>query len=133
MAFVHLPAAHREGGISRFALIDHDGYYPAAQVAAKFTLPVISGIGETESMDDRRARIHRVLEMLKEIGPLGKDVSEIDVADPNNLIVAEHVEGSVVNLMLGDENYAERMQNFLDELRRDQGEAARTRPRSICV
>jgi hypothetical protein len=35
------------------------------------------------------------------------------VADPNNLIVAEHVHNRVVNLMLGDENYAEKLQNFL--------------------
>ncbi len=32
---------------------------------------------------------------------------------PNNLIVAEHVDDGVVNLMLGDENYSERLQNFL--------------------
>ena len=73
----------------------------ARRVAAKFTLPVLTGFSETESIENRRARVHRVLEMLKEIGPLGKDVSEVDVSDPNNLIVSEHVEGTVVKLMLG--------------------------------
>jgi hypothetical protein len=51
--------------------------------------------------------------MLKEIGPLAAQISEINVADPNDLIVAEHMGDRVVNLMLGEENYSERMQNFL--------------------
>jgi cell division protein FtsQ len=112
VAFVHLRATER-GGVSRFALIDGEGVILRPRVPAKFTLPVITGIGETEGVDDRRARVHRVLGMLKEIGSLGKEISEINVSDPNNLVVAEHVEGSVVNLMLGDENYTERLQNFL--------------------
>jgi cell division protein FtsQ len=112
VAFLHLRPATR-GGISRFVLIDSDGFILRPKVAAKFTLPVLTGISETESIENRRARVRRVLEMLKEIGPLGKDVSEVDVSDPNNLTVSEHVEGTVVKLMLGDENYAERMQNFL--------------------
>jgi cell division protein FtsQ len=112
VAFLHIRPATR-GGISRFVLIDGDGFILRPKVAAKFTLPVLTGFSETESIENRRARVHRVLDMLKEIGPLGKDVSEVDVADPNNLIVSEHVEGTVVKLMLGDENYAERIQNFL--------------------
>jgi hypothetical protein len=55
----------------------------------------------------------RALEMLNEIGPLGAKVSEVDVSDPNNLVVAEHVGNDVVNLMVGEENYAERLRNFL--------------------
>jgi hypothetical protein len=51
--------------------------------------------------------------MLKEIGPLAGQISEVDVADPNNLIVAEHVGESVLDLMIGDDNYTERLQSFL--------------------
>jgi hypothetical protein len=36
------------------------------------------------------------------------------VADPNNLVVEERVNDSVLTLFLGDENYAERVQNFLN-------------------
>ena len=112
VAFVHLPPNAKDG-MSRFALIDREGCILRPRVAAQFTLPVISGVRESEPPEDRRARVHRVLAMLKEVGPLGKDISEINAADPNNLIVAEHVEDSVVNLMLGEENYGERLQNFL--------------------
>jgi hypothetical protein len=51
--------------------------------------------------------------MLKEIGSLASQISEINIADPNDLIVAEHIDNNVVNLMLGDENFTERLQNFL--------------------
>ncbi len=112
VAFVHLRPNSKDG-ISRFALIDKDGYILRPRVAAKFTLPVITGLRETEPLENRRARVRRVLGMLKEIGPLADQISEINIADPNNLIVAEHVDNDVVNLMIGDESYSERLQNFL--------------------
>jgi cell division protein FtsQ len=112
VAFVHLRPNPKDG-MSRFALIDRDGHILRPRVAAKFTLPVITGLREIEPLEDRCARVHRVLGMLKNIGPLAGQISEINVADPNNLVIAEHVDDSVVNLMLGEENYAERLQNFL--------------------
>ncbi len=112
VAFVHLPPSNKNGAW-KFALIDRDGYILRPRVAAKFTLPVLTGIPESEPIYDRRARVHRVLSMLKDIGSLAGQVSEINVADPNDLVVAEHVGDSVLNLMLGDESYVERLQNFL--------------------
>jgi cell division protein FtsQ len=112
VAFVRLRPNPKDG-MSQLALIDKDGYLLRPRVAAKFTLPVITGVRESESLENRRARVRRVWGMLKEAGPLAEQISEISVADPNNLIVAEHVHNRVVNLMLGDENYAERLQNFL--------------------
>jgi cell division protein FtsQ len=112
VAFVHLRPNVKDG-MSRFALIDKDGHILRPKVAAKFTLPVITGLRETESLDDRRSRVRRVLGMLKEVGPLANQISEINVSDPNNLVVAEHVDNNVVNLMIGDESYTERLQNFL--------------------
>lgn len=113
VAFVHLPPNHKDG-MSQFALIDEDGYILRPRVPAKFTLPVITGIREPEPVASRRARVRRVLAMLRDIGPLAGGISEINAADPNNLIVAEHVDDRVVNLMLGDENYAARLRTFID-------------------
>ena len=112
VAFVRLRPNPRDG-MSRLALIDEDGYLLRPKMAAKFTLPVITGIAENESLANRRARVRRVLGMLKDAGPLADQISEISVADPNNLVVAEHVDDRVVSLMLGYENYHERLQNFL--------------------
>ncbi len=112
VAFVHLRPSAKDGP-SGFALIDIDGYILRPRVAAKFTLPVITGIRESEPLENRRARVRRVMAMLREIGPLAGQISEINVADPNDLIVAEHDGDRVVNLMLGDENFSERLENFL--------------------
>jgi cell division protein FtsQ len=112
VAFIHLPPNRRDG-ISQFALIDKDGYILRPRVAAKFTLPVITGIRESDPIESRRARVRRVLAMLREIGPLADGISEVNAADLNNLIVAQHIEDRVVNLMLGDEDYAIRIRNFL--------------------
>ncbi len=112
VAFVRL-TPNRKDGMSRLALIDKDGHILRPRVAAQFTLPVMTGIRESETLENRRARVRRVLGMLKEIGPLAGQISEINVTDPNDLIVAEHVDKAVVNLMLGDDNYAERLQSFL--------------------
>jgi cell division protein FtsQ len=112
VAFLRL-APNRQDSLARFALVDHDGYILHPRVAAQFTLPIIAGVGENESLEARRARVHRALGMLKDVGPLAAQISEVDVTDPNNLIVAEHVGNSVVNLVIGEENFAERLQNFV--------------------
>ncbi|MGH9640302.1 MAG: cell division protein FtsQ/DivIB [Bryobacteraceae bacterium] len=111
VAFVHLPP--RKNGMSQFALIDKDGHILRPRVPAKFTLPVIEGISETEPIENRRACVRRVMAMLNEIGPLASRISEVNVADPNNLIVEEHMGNRVLSLELGDENYTERLKNFL--------------------
>jgi len=112
VAFVRLPPQHASGG-TRLALIDRYGHILRPRVAAKFTLPVITGVREDETIESRRARVLRALDMFEDIGPLGAQISEVDVSDPNNLVVAEHVGNDVVNLVIGDENYAERLRNFL--------------------
>jgi cell division protein FtsQ len=117
VAFVRLPPSRAGGGLSRFALIDKDGFILRPRVAAQFTLPVVAGINEAEPIEARRARVHRALGMLKDVGSLAGQISEVDVSDPNNLIVAEHVGSGVVNLIIGDENYAQRLQNFLANYR----------------
>jgi cell division protein FtsQ len=113
VAFVRLPSPRYREGPMRLALIDRYGYILRPRVAAKFTLPVIAGVQEDETLESRRARVQRALNMLKEVGPLAAQISEVDAGDPNNLVVAEHVDGDVVNLMVGEENYAERLRNFL--------------------
>src|SRR5436305_1324039 len=85
VAFVHL-RPNPADGMSRFALIDRDGHILRPRVAAKFTLPVITGLRETEPIEDRCARVRRVLVMLKDVGPLAAQISEINVADPNNVV-----------------------------------------------
>ena len=67
VAFIHLPS-RRADGVSQFALIDKDGFILRPRVAARFTLPVMAGVRENETLENRRARVRRVMDMLKEIG-----------------------------------------------------------------
>lgn len=114
VAFVQLPP-RRKDGLSEFALIDKDGFILRPRVAAKFTLPVIKGIRESEEREGRRARVRRVLSMLSSLGALATHISEVDASDPNNLVVAQHMDDNrVLNLMMGDENYSTRMSNFIN-------------------
>ena len=112
VAFVHLPPNRRDG-TSQFALIDREGAILRPRIPARFTLPVITGLKEEDAVEERRVRVRSVLALLRAVGPLAGQISEIDASDLNDLIVAEHVDGAVVNLMLGDGKYAERLQNFL--------------------
>ena len=52
--------------------------------------------------------------LMKDLGGLAKNVSEADAADLDNLKITEQLEGSAIVLMLGDRNFAPRLQNFLD-------------------
>jgi hypothetical protein len=45
---------------------------------------------------------------------LAKDVSEVNVSDLENIRVLAQVEQRVIELILGDANYARRYQNFLN-------------------
>ena len=111
VAFVQLTPT-RKGGLSQFALIDKDGVILRPRAPAKFTLPLITGVREQENPYDRRARVRRVLDLLKDLGPLAASVSDIDASDPSNLVVSEKVDGRVLSLMLGDENYRSRVLTF---------------------
>jgi len=113
VAFVHLAPNHKDG-MSQFALIDADGYILRPRVPAKFTLPVLAGIRESEPLANRRARVRRAMGLFAEVGPLAGQISELNVADPNNLVIAERIDDRVVNLMVGDENYASRLKTFVD-------------------
>jgi cell division protein FtsQ len=113
VAFIELPPRRRDG-LAEFALIDKDGFILRPKAAARFTLPVINGLRESEPREDRRARVRRVISMLEALGRLASHISEVDASDPNNLVVAEHMDNRVLNLMVGDQNYTSRMTNFLN-------------------
>ncbi len=113
VAFVPLPDPRRNG-VSQLALIDRDGLILRPRRAARFTLPVIAGVHETQTQAERRLRVRRVLAMFDALGPLADGIAEVNASDPDNLVLEERIDGGIVNLMIGDENYAERLKNLLE-------------------
>jgi hypothetical protein len=55
-----------------------------------------------------------MLAVQEDLGYLAKDVSEIDAADPDTIRIVAKVANRALELTLGDSNYAQRYQNFLN-------------------
>jgi cell division protein FtsQ len=97
----------------RFGLIDADGVIlPPAK--DKFTLPVLTGVKPSEDTEHRRDAVQRMLYLMSELGYAVKDISEIDVAKPDNIMVSRLYGGRVRKLMLGDRDYKQRYDNFVN-------------------
>jgi cell division protein FtsQ len=95
-------------------LIDAWGVLLDQPYQAKFTFPVLSGVHEDESELKRRERVRSFQELHQDLGYLAKDLSEVNVADLNNIRIVAKVENRAVELTLGDGNFARRYQNFLN-------------------
>jgi cell division protein FtsQ len=106
VAFVPLTA-------SSFGLIDEDGVIlPTA--ADRFHLPVLRGVRVSDSLPDRRDRVQRMLRVLRELGGNADKIAEVDVTDRGDIKATQPFEGHIVNLILGDQHFAVRYQNFLN-------------------
>jgi cell division protein FtsQ len=123
VAFVNLPVAG--GRSSRLLLIDAEGVLLEPPPHAHFTFPVLSGVTDEQTEPERRLRVQAMLGLLDDLGPRAKDVSEVDAAAPENLVIVTQIEGRAVELVLGNRNFSARMQNFLEhypEIRRRSGD-----------
>ena len=98
---------------TRFGLMDEDGVIlPTA--ADRFHLPVLRGVHSRDPIADRRDRVQRMLRVLRDLGGNAEKVAEVDVADRGDIKVTQSYDGHVVTLILGDQHFALRYQNFLN-------------------
>ena len=104
----------RSKSISRWSLIDDEGVILEPPPRTTFDVPVVTGIraGDTRSM--RGMRMRRMMRMLDELGASRDRISEVDVADLDDLRVTLKVDHKAIVLMLGDHDFQKRFQNFLD-------------------
>jgi cell division protein FtsQ len=111
VAFAMLPQA----GVAYYevALIDEDGVILEPPPRASFALPVLYGLSREQPAAGRRNRVREALEMTREVQAYSGQISEINAADPDNLGITYSVQGRVVRLMLGNQRYLPRLQNFL--------------------
>lgn len=110
LAFVNLPLAT---GLTRVLLIDGNGQLLEPPPQSRFSFPVLSGITEAQSDSERRMRVHAMTKLLEALGPAGKEISEVNAADAENLRIVTQIENHPVELLMGDGNYARRYQGFL--------------------
>jgi cell division protein FtsQ len=101
--------------VTRWSLIDADGVIlDQPQRPHQFGVPLIRGIRIDEKAAMRGMRVRRVQSFLQELGPLADKVSEIDAADLDDMKVIGNMQGHAIKLRLGDHNFRDRLQNFLD-------------------
>jgi cell division protein FtsQ len=107
------PAGAANAKPARYQLIDEDGVLLQLPSAVRFNLPVLVGVNEDQPETKRRDAVHRMMQLMREVGPLGEQISEVDVHDLSNLAVMLNVDNQTVNLLLGDQHFRKRLQNFL--------------------
>ena len=81
---------------------------------AQWAFPVLRGVGAEDSPTKRAEAVRALLDVEEGLGPQMKDVSEVDASDPGNVRIVAQVDGQVVELILGEDNFGARYHNFLD-------------------
>jgi cell division protein FtsQ len=94
-------------------LIDSRGVLLDPPPQAQFAFPVLSGVREDETENQRRERVRCLARVQEELGYMAKDVSEVNASDPDNLRIVAQVEHRTVELIMGDNSFGRRYQNFL--------------------
>jgi cell division protein FtsQ len=111
VAFAKLPIA---GSLRHWlALIDEEGILLSIPPKVRFHLPVLSGVSEDQTDDERRLRVESMQRLVAELGPQAKDISEINAASAQDMRVIADVEGNGLELWLGDRHFRSRYRNFL--------------------
>ena len=94
-------------------LIDAHGILLDQPPQSQFAFPVLRGIREEETEVQRQDHVRSFLAVQEDMGYLAKDISEMNVSDPDNIRIVAQVERRTVELLLGDANFGRRYQNFL--------------------
>jgi cell division protein FtsQ len=126
VAFVNLTSRGTRSQNSRLALIDAYGVILDRPDRLDFSSPIVTGVYEHQSEADREERIRHYLRLMNELGPLAKQISEVDLSEPGNLKVSIEIQKHSVDLEIGNRNFKRRLQDFLDhysEIRRRSGKA----------
>lgn len=95
-------------------LIDSKGILLDPPPQSQFTFPVLSGVKEDETDEQRRDRVACLERVTEDLGYMAKDVSEVDATDPDNVRLVAQVEHHAVELIMGDNSFGKRYQNFLN-------------------
>lgn len=111
VAFVEVTRDARSARLARLALIDAEGVLLEKPAQGEFSFPVLTGVYEQQSEAERKQRVHRMTRFAGEIGPLVKDVSEIDVSS-SDLKVTVKAGGRLLDLFIGNQNFEGRLNRF---------------------
>lgn len=113
VAIVAVSGAKPGDGLT-MKLVDAEGQLMRRPALASFNLPVVFGLHPDQPIEYRAARIELLTRLQQEVEPLAARFSELYVADPLNVRATLVMDGRNLTLMLGNEKYLSRVQNFLN-------------------
>ena len=103
----------------KIELIDAHGVVmemPANAAAKRYSFPVIVGMGENEPLSTRAPRMKTYMELTKELDADGshssRDLSEVDLSDPEDVKVTVSDPQGEVLVHLGSANFADRFKIY---------------------
>lgn len=95
-------------------LIDRDGMLLEPQRAVRLKLPLLSGVRNSDTPALRRERVARLLQLEGAIGKTIDKVSDIDISDTQNVRLTLPIEGRMLTLLLGSQDFKERLDNMVN-------------------
>jgi cell division protein FtsQ len=109
VAFVQVETS---GGSSRSAMIDAEGVIVDRRKEMGLNLPVLTGIRESHTDEERGRRVRRMMKLTEEMGVLMAKISEVDASDAENLKVTKIIDGRAAVLILGNRGFRDRLDHF---------------------
>jgi cell division protein FtsQ len=94
-------------------LIDAHGVLLDPPALSHFTFPVLSGVREDQDEGQRAECVRTLLQVQKDLGGHARDISEVNIADPDNVLVVVRVDNGTAELLMGDSGFGARYQRFL--------------------
>lgn len=108
---------------SKVNLIDSSGVVlgPPASRQAKFSFPVIRGIAESEPLSSRAAVMKIYSRLLRELdadpgAPYGRQISEVDLADPEDVKITVSDAGGTLMIHLGNSDFLQRYKLYAEHV-----------------
>jgi len=102
---------------SRVGLIDARGVLMDLPRNAKYSFPVIRRVGEAEPLSTRTARMKIYSRLLRELDAEGarysRDLSEVDLSDPEDVKATTSDPAGAVLIHLGNEQFLERYKVYM--------------------
>lgn len=102
---------------NQIKLVDRSGVLLEKPDRATFNFPVVTGLDMASGPEERARRLATFLEFTREVAQeattAGWIVSEVDLADPDDLNAVLAAQQDTVQLHLGHDSFAQRFRNFL--------------------
>ncbi len=106
----------------RIMLIDAEGVMMPVHGSVPPNLPLLSGIRDDSDVESRRQQVDMMRRVLRALRQYKSSILEVDVSRPDDIRVTCAVDGQSFALILGHEQFLQRLEVFLKqhELMRDQ-------------